>query len=90
MIKLNRIFVHRRIINKHLLVPIVKNDISNDVLHLNEVAALIITECEGKSNIDELAGVLSKKFVDDDIEKISTELKEYIQELLNIGILLEE
>lgn len=90
MIKLNRIFVYRQIINKHLLVPIVRNDISNDVLHLNEVAALIITECEGKSNIDELAEALSKKFVDDDIKKNSTELKEYIQELLNIGILLEE
>lgn len=90
MIKLNHVFVHRQIINKHLLVPIVKNDISNDVLYLNEVAALIIEECKEKNDIDELVGLISKRFVDDDIEKISMELRDYIQELLNSGILLEE
>lgn len=89
MIKLNQIFVHRKIIDKHLLVPVIKNNISNDTLYLNEVAALIITECEGKNNIDEVIDLIIKNFTDNDIEKISIELREYAKELLKIGILIE-
>ena len=73
----------------HLLIPIRRNNISRDVLFLNETAALIIDECSRADTAHDLALLISEKFVDVEKEDIMPELESYINELISSGILLK-
>lgn len=89
MLELNGNFVYRKIFDVNLLVPIRKNDISNDTLSLNTTAGLIIQECSKAKDSDALALLLSEKFIDVNKEEIYLELKSYIENLISTGILIK-
>lgn len=89
MLSLNDCFVFRKIFNVHLLVPVRKNDISADVLFLNETATLIIDECTGADNAHDLALTVAEKFTDVEKDDVAPELESYIEELIHSGILIK-
>ena len=89
MLELNGNFVYRKIFDVNLLVPIRRNDISNDTLSLNTTAGLIIQACSKAKDSDTLALLLSEKFIDVNKEEIYLELKSYIENLISTGILIK-
>lgn len=89
MISLNQNFVFRKVYNVYFLVPIKKNNISNDTIFLNETAALIIKLCEQSQDVHTLATNVFSNFVDADADEVIPDLESYIQELINEGLLLE-
>lgn len=80
--KINSVFVIRRIYNIYILVPIKNNTISNNVIHLNSTVALIFLNCNKFNDVDSLAENLSYEFLDEDKEQIIKVLKSYINDLI--------
>ena len=89
MLTLNNDFVYREIFGVRLLFPVRRNNISNDVLSLNETAGSIFEECSQSRNSHDLAMLLCEKFIDVDKEKVYAELKAYTEKLISIGLLIE-
>lgn len=80
--RINSVFVIRKIYNIYILVPIKNNTISNNVIHLNSTVALIFLNCNKFNDVDSLAKNLSYEFLDEDKEQIIKVLKSYINDLI--------
>lgn len=93
MLSLNSNFVFRNIYGVKLLVPKKRNEISNDVIFLNDTAAMIIEACckwesSQINDMDKMVNELANRFVDGDKETIIKDIREYIQGLISIKLLV--
>lgn len=88
--KLNQSLVLRKIYNVFLLIPIKRNNVTQDAIALNNTAAMIFQECENASSSYELAEIVAKKFNNASEEEIIEELKTYIDSLIEQGIIILE
>lgn len=86
--KLNPVFVLRKIYNIYLLVPIRKNNIANEAIALNDTAALIFQNCEQSKTSHELACTVASYFIDNTESEIVEILEPYINDLIKENYLL--
>lgn len=89
MISLNENFVYRKVYNVYFLVPVKRNNVSNDTIFLNETAALIFKLCEQVEDVHALAVQVFSNFIDANVDEVIPELESYIQELIYEGLLVE-
>lgn len=90
IMKINQSFVLRKICNVFLLIPVKRNDITQDAISLNYTAAMIFQECKNALSSYELAKIVSGKFEDISEEEIMEELKFYIDSLIEQGLIIME
>lgn len=82
-------FVLRNIYGKYILMPIRKNDASDDPVLLNSVAADIWQFAEQEKNFDGIVAAVSEKY---DLQKSSMEeasVKQFINLLIAQKLLVE-
>lgn len=87
--KVNPDFVFRNIYGKYILMPVRKNDASDDPVLLNSVAADVWQYAEQEKTFDEIVGAVSQKY---DLQKDSMEqaaVKQFINLLVTQKLLLE-
>lgn len=94
MLSLNSNFVFRNIYDVKLLVPKKRNDISNDVIYLNDTAAMIIEACckwknSQEDDMTQMANALANQFMGEDKETIAKDIREYIEGLISTKLLVK-
>lgn len=85
--KINEKFVLRNICGKSLLVPICKNNITQNVICLNLTSAMIFENCSKFDSVERLGKYIASNFSDS--KAILADLEEYIDMLLKQGFLVE-
>lgn len=86
-IQINPAFVLRTIYNVKFLIPVRKNTITTEAIHLNNTAALIFELCSLAKSPEELASIVAKQFVDIDEVTAKNRLLPYIISYIEQGIL---
>lgn len=86
--KINDSFIMREIYGKTLLIPIEANDVSKVPICVNKVANEIILSLLKFDNMDEVLNDLGKKY-DLSNENVYNDIKNYIQLLLNYGLIVK-
>lgn len=85
--KVNPKFVLRNIYGKNILMPVRKNNASDEPILLNDIAAEIWKEAEKSDSIDEIVGVITKEY---NIQKNSQEekaVKQFVNSLIEQNLL---
>ena len=85
--ELNEKFVLRNIYGKSLLVPICKNNITQNVISLNLTSSMIFENCSKFDSAVELGKYIASKFSSN--EEILADLEEYIDMLIKQGFLVK-
>lgn len=67
--------------------PYLKSIIINEEISLNEIGKLIFLEIDGEKNINKIISEVIKKVDNDDIETISDDILEFMNELLENGFI---
>lgn len=85
--KRNSNFVLRNIYGKKVLVPARTNEVGDDPILLNDVAAEIWSESDNADNVSELIDNILKKYnlPNDSVEKQAIE--DFVQNLLEIKLI---
>lgn len=85
--KRNSNFVLRNIYGKKVLVPIRVNEVGDDPILMNDVAAEIWSEADNADNVSELTNNILKKYnvPNDSVEKQAIE--DFVQNLIAIKLI---
>ena len=78
--RINDSFVLRRIHHIYMLIPIKYNDVSNNVISLNNTAAQIFLDCIHHDNAETLSNAISIQYGLSEIDKIN--IYNYISSLI--------
>lgn len=85
--KRNSNFVLRNIYGKKVLVPVRVNEVGDDPILMNDVAAEIWSEADNADNVSELTNNILKKYnvPNDSVEKQAIE--DFVQNLIAIKLI---
>lgn len=85
--KRNSNFVLRNIYGKKVLVPVRANEVGDDPILMNDVAAEIWSEADSADNVSELINNILKKYdlPNDSVEKQAIE--DFVQNLIAIKLI---
>lgn len=85
--KRNSNFVLRNIYGKKVLVPVRANEVGDDPILMNDVAAEIWSEADNADNVSELINNILKKYdlPNDSVEKQAIE--DFVQNLIAIKLI---
>lgn len=88
--KINNCFVLRKIKEENFLVPYRKNCVSRDVIYLNRVGNEIFGQAPGCLNMAVLLDNVAETFGVQDDAEARTQIKEFIEQAMSIGLLEDE
>lgn len=88
--KQNDAFVMRDLYERHILMPVRKNDASDDPIALNDVGADIWRAAEGKSCAKELVASVAADYglAEDSPEAMAVAV--FVDQLLEMGVLVDD
>jgi len=87
--KCNPHFVLREVYGKNILMPIMRNEVGNEPIHLNDVATVIWKNANNCNSTDELVEVISELY---DLSKDSAEqsaVKQFITQLTEMKLIMD-
>lgn len=85
--KINRNFVLRKIRNEYFLVPYRKNNISSDVIFLNNTCGVIFENAEKCIDKNILAEYVAEYFNVNNDADAKEQINEFIEYTINIGLI---
>lgn len=88
--KQNDAFVMRDLYGRHILMPVRKNDASDDPIALNDVGADIWRAAENKANANEVVSSVAAEYglAADSPEEMA--VTAFVNQLLEMGVLVDD
>ena len=88
--KINDCFVQREVYATYLLVPVYRNEISNNIVSFNRTGALILKEAQAAFDKQELLRIVNNRVNQENSDVIKSQLNEFIEQLIIMKYLIEE
>lgn len=86
----NDAFVMRDLYGRHILMPVRKNDASDDPIALNDVGADIWRNANGKVNAEELVGCIAAEYGLKDGSPEEMAVSDFVARLTELGVLIDD
>lgn len=87
--KINNAFVLREVYGTYLLVPVCSNQISNNIISLNQTGAYIVKSCVNFTNKADLLLHLEQVYNINASEEITAGLVGFLEQLMEMKIIVE-
>ena len=88
--KINDCFVLREVYDTYLLVPVYRNEISNNIVSFNRTGALILKEAQAAFDKQELLRIVNNRVNQENSDVIKSQLNEFIEQHIIMKYLIEE
>ncbi len=87
--KLNDAFVFREVYGTYLLVPVYANEVSNNIISLNQTGAYIVKSCREFNTKSELLNHLEQIYNKDHSECVTNALRGFLEQLIEMELIIE-
>lgn len=87
--RINDAFVLREVYGTYLLVPVYANQISNNVISLNQTGAYIVKSCVNFNNQADLLLHLEQVYNIEGSDEITAGLMAFLEQLMEMKIIIE-
>lgn len=84
--KINTNFIYRQIDNVHFLIPIKRNNITNNIVKINEISAVIWKMIMAENEIKDIIKYIAEQY-DEDIKDISEDVNCFVDDMVKVGLI---